>query len=143
MPTHEGGCHCGNIRLAFATAIDPHAMEVRACQCSFCRRHGSLAAADPAGKLRITVRDPADMQRYAFGLRTADYFVCRDCGVYVAAVTRDEEQPRAIVIVNALDDRDLFDRKPLKVSYDAESRDQRIARRRERWMPVEIEVRGA
>jgi hypothetical protein len=142
MRTHEGGCHCGNIRLGFSSAVDPRAMEVRACQCSFCRRHGSLAAADPEGLLRVHVREPADMLRYAFGLRTADYLVCRGCGVYVAAVTHDEE-PRAIVIVNALDDRDLFDRKPLKISYDLESRDERIARRRERWMPVEIELKSA
>jgi hypothetical protein len=142
MHTHEGACHCGNIRLGFSSGVDPHAMEVRACQCSFCRRHGSLAAADPQGRLRITVRDPSALLRYAFGLRTADYLVCRGCGVYVAAVTHDEE-PRAIVIVNALDDRDLFDKKPLKMSYDAESREERIARRRERWMPVEIELRSA
>jgi hypothetical protein len=142
MPTHQGGCHCGNIGLGFTSGVDPHAMEVRACQCSFCRRHGSLAAADPQGRLRITVRDPSALLRYAFGLRTADYLVCRGCGVYVAAVIHDEE-PRAIVIVNALDDRDLFDRKPLKMSYDAESREERIARRRERWMPVAIEVRSA
>ena len=132
-----------NSRLTFTSAVEPHAMEVRACQCSFCRRHGSLAAADPEGQLRATVRDPADMLLYNFGLRTADYLVCRGCGVYVAAVTRDEQQPRAIVVVNALDDRDLFDREPLKVSYDSESRDERIARRRERWMPVEIEFRDA
>jgi hypothetical protein len=138
MPTHEGGCHCGNIRLAFATAIDPHVMEVRACQCSFCRRHGSLTAADPEGGLRIDIRNPGGTARYTFGMRTADYIVCRDCGVYVAAVTRGEGPARAIVVVNALDDRDQFDRKPLKPSYDAESREERIARRQRRWMPVDV-----
>jgi hypothetical protein len=140
MQTHHGGCHCGNVRVAFTSAIDPRDMEVRACQCSFCRRHGSLAAADPQGRLQVTVREPDRMQRYTFGLRTADYLVCRDCGVYVAAVTRDTDQPRAIVVVNALDDRSLFDRKPLEMSYDAEDRQARMARRREKWMPIEISI---
>lgn len=140
MQTHQGGCHCGNIRLAFASAIDPHDMEVRACQCSFCRRHGSLAVADPRGRLRVTARQPDQMQHYTFGMRTADYLVCRNCGVYVAAVTRDTAGPRGIVIVNALDDRALFDRKPLEMSYDGEDRQGRIARRREKWMPVQIGI---
>jgi len=140
MQTHHGGCHCGAIRLAFTSAIDPHDMEVRACQCSFCRRHGSLAAADPHGRLRVTMREPDRMQRYTFGMRTADYLVCRNCGVYVAAVTRDTGEPRGIVIVNALDDRALFDRTPLEMTYDGEDRQGRIARRREKWMPVEIGV---
>jgi hypothetical protein len=135
MTAHNGGCHCGNIRLTFASGIEPGQIEVRACQCSFCLRHGSLAVSDPSGALTITIRDAAQLQRYMFGLRTAEYLVCRECGVYVAAVTRDDD-PRAIVIINALDDRQRFDQKPIAVNYDLESTQDRLARRRARWMPV-------
>ncbi|TGU17020.1 aldehyde-activating protein, partial [Mesorhizobium sp. M4B.F.Ca.ET.150.01.1.1] len=69
MTVHNGGCHCGNIRLSFSTALDPAAMEIRACQCSFCTRHGSRAAADPGGRLAISVEDKARLQVYRFGLR--------------------------------------------------------------------------
>lgn len=134
---HTGGCHCGNIRLGFSTGLDPSRIEVRACQCSFCVKHGSRAAADPDGRLIISVKDEMRLHRYRFGLRTADYLICRECGVYVAAITADADA-RAIVIINALDDQKRFSQQPIPVDFDAESKAQRQARRRSRWMPVEM-----
>ena len=142
MRTYRGGCHCGTIHLTFETGIEPSDMEIRACQCAFCVRHGSRAAADPQGRLIVSVEDEARLHRYRFGLRTADYLICRDCGVYVAAVTTDGGDPRAIVIVNALDDRLRFNREPVPMDYDAENREGRMARRQARWMPVEIRISG-
>ena len=139
MTVHSGGCHCGNIRLSFSTALDPAALEIRACQCSFCTRHGSRAAADPNGRLSISVEDRARLQVYRFGLRTADYLVCRDCGVYVAAIAGQGDDARAIVIVNALDDRERFSREPIAIRFDAETREQRLARRSSAWMPVDVQ----
>lgn len=136
MAIHRGRCHCGNIELAFETAIEPHEIEVRACQCSFCRKHASRAVADPAGLLTISIRDEKRLHRYRFGLETAEYLLCRECGVYAAAITTGEGEPRAIVIINALEDHRLFTRDPLAVDYEAESRGERIARRRKSWMPV-------
>ncbi|RUU10176.1 aldehyde-activating protein [Mesorhizobium sp. M7A.T.Ca.TU.009.01.3.2] len=138
MTVHTGGCHCGNIRLEFSTELEPPQTEVRACQCSFCIRHGSRAVADPNGRLVISVKDQTQLQRYQFGLRTADYLICRQCGVYVAAIARDDA--RAIVIINALDDRERFNREPVRVDFDAESRAQRQDRRRTHWMPVEMSL---
>src|SRR5580692_8569580 len=108
MTLHRGRCHCGNIELDFETVVAPQEMEIRACQCSFCRKHGSRAAADPAGRLTIRVRDETAMARYRFGLETAEYLVCRACGVYVAAITIGENEMCGIVIVNALDESKLF-----------------------------------
>ncbi|RVC19273.1 hypothetical protein EN893_36760 [Mesorhizobium sp. M7A.F.Ca.CA.004.04.2.1] len=77
------------------------------------------------------------MRRYQFGLRTADYLICRRCGVYVAAIARDDDA-RAIVIINALDDRERFNQEPVRVDFDTENRAQRQARRRTHWTPVEM-----
>src|SRR5437762_1371096 len=60
-------------------------------------------------------------------------------GVYVAAISGDGTDARAIVIVNALDDREQLSREPIPVRYDGEGREQRLARRRSAWMPVEIQ----
>jgi hypothetical protein len=138
MTLHTGGCHCGNIRLTFETELDLPQIEVRACQCPFCIKHGSRAVADPGGRLTISVRDKARLQKYQFGLRTADYLICRECGVYVAAIAGDDDDSRAIVVINALDDRMQFNQQPVLVDFDAESREQRQARRLARWMPVDM-----
>lgn len=137
MTVHGGGCHCGNIRLRFSTELDPSKIEVRACQCSFCTRHGSRAVADPDGRLVISVKDVRRLKKYRFGLGTADYLICGECGVYTAAIA-GEDDARAIVIINALDDQRSFSQEPIPVDYDAESKAQRQARRRLRWMPVEM-----
>ena len=50
-----GGCHCGNLRLTFETQRDPGELVVRACSCSFCRRH-ACARSDPAGRPRRSER---------------------------------------------------------------------------------------
>src|SRR5215467_5550919 len=133
---YGGGCHCGNLRIEFETAISPAEIELRACQCTFCRKHGSRAVTDPGGHLAIRAAHENHLGRYAFGLRTAEYLICKTCGVYVAAVTIGESEPRGIAIVNCLDDRRHFTSPPIAVDYDAESYDERVERRRRRWTPV-------
>ena len=133
----RGGCHCGNLRTAFETALDPAAMTVRECQCTFCRKHATRAVTDPDGSLTVTVADESLLSRYTFGLETAAYLLCRRCGVYVAAVTTDDP-PRAIAIVNALKDREQFIQTPVPSVYDAETREQRVERRRSTWTPVSV-----
>ena len=137
---YHGGCHCGAIRLTFETTIAPSELELRACRCSFCRKHNTRAAADPKGQVTIAVSDSSLLNRYSFGYRTAEYLLCRACGVYVAAITLDEAAPRALVIVNALEACNAFTREPQEVSYDGEDRTARLKRRRESWTPVSIHV---
>jgi hypothetical protein len=130
----HGSCHCGNIRVALETAIDPRALPLRACQCSFCRRHGAVTTSDPDGRLVVEVRDAALLQRYRFALGITEFLVCRTCGVYVAAVMGT----LAVANVNALDEREPFARQPEAKHYGAETAGDREARREKVWMPVEI-----
>lgn len=94
---------------------------------------------DPAGALRIRVGRQDLLERHTFGLKTAEYLICRGCGVYVSAITIGESEPRAIVVVDTLQDRHLFSREPIAVDYDAETEQVRRKRRRERWTPVTID----
>jgi hypothetical protein len=135
---YSGGCHCGDLQIEFETRLNPAEIELRACQCTFCRKHGSLAATDPAGHLAVRAAPGKSFGRYAFGLRTAEYLICQTCGVYVAAVTIGESEPRGIAIVNCLDDRLQFASAPIAVDYDAESPKERMERRRWRWTPVTV-----
>ena len=134
MHTLSGSCHCGQLRVALRATLAPEAMPVRVCQCSFCRRHGSLSTADPAGDVVLTLGEPAATSRYTFGLRTAEFLVCARCGVYVAAVMPDGDAHLAVVNVLALDDRACFTAAPVWMDYDGEDVAARAARRRARWM---------
>ena len=89
MHRFEGGCHCGNLSYVFETTADLEALGLRACMCTFCRRHGARNTSDPKGSVRIWVRDGAKLNRYSFGLRTADFLLCRECGAYIGAMLED------------------------------------------------------
>jgi len=58
MTVLRGGCHCGNLKVALETSLDPSVLQLRACQCSFCRRHGAVTTSDPAGRLLVEVGQP-------------------------------------------------------------------------------------
>jgi hypothetical protein len=135
--TLRGGCHCGNLKVAFETAHDPRSFQLRACQCSFCRRHGGITTSDPAGHLRIEVSRHDVLTRYRFALGITDFLICRTCGVYVAAVMETEDTI-GVLNVNVLDDREPFARQPEPMQYGAEAVEDRQARRAKVWMPVEV-----
>jgi hypothetical protein len=81
----------------------------------------------------LTAADPAQLQRYTFGLRTSERVICRRCGVYVAMTLTDGDRVWSVINVDALDDRALFTRAPEARDYSAEDREGRIARRKARW----------
>lgn len=136
----DGGCHCGAIAISYESDVPADEAEVRACQCSFCRKHASRAVSDPDGKMTLTLHDEAAVQRYRFGLGTADYFLCGRCGVYVAAVMPDGGRDYAIAIINAFEDSPRFTQPLILADYSAEGEAERRQRRRARWTPTEIAV---
>jgi hypothetical protein len=136
MATYEGRCHCGLLGYSYVTDVPPAAWSVRACQCSFCRAHGARCTSDPNGSARFRIGKTESLVRYQFALHTADFLLCRHCGVYVAAVLSSERGMFTTINLNALDPAppDLPSAEP--VSYEGESREQRVARRERRWTPV-------
>jgi hypothetical protein len=138
MTTLRGGCHCGNISVELETSQDPHALQLRECQCSFCRRHGARNASDPGGRLRISVREADTLLRYRFALGITDFLLCKSCGVYVAAMMGGGSGLIGTVNVNIFDDREPFLRRAEPMTYSRESVEQRKARRLLAWMPVEV-----
>ena len=133
----SGRCHCGNVEVTFETDTAPERLTVRACACSFCRRHGVRTVSDPEGRARIAVHDPAKLSRYRFGLRTADFLVCRECGVYVGAVFTDGDGAAYTVLnINAFEAPGAFPQEPAVVDYGREAEAERRARRRAKWTPA-------
>jgi hypothetical protein len=134
----SGSCHCRNVSVLLRTSHPPASLVLRACQCSFCVRHGARTTSDPEAELEIRVADPSLLSRYRFGLRLADFFVCSRCGVYVAAVMSEGGRDLATLNVNVLDARGEFVQPAEQVSYASETVEERLARRRSRWTPARI-----
>ena len=134
---HAGGCHCGNLRYTLETRLALTALPLRGCQCAFCRHHGARSTSDPAGRIRFEVRDPAQLTRYRFGLKTADFLVCSKCGIYVGAAMRDGDALYAIINANTLDEVAQLRQEPVPMDYEGEDAAARLARRKQRWSPAE------
>jgi hypothetical protein len=130
-----GRCHCGNVRFALDWVPEPARIPARACGCTFCRKHGGVWTSCPTGSLTVEIADEAAVSRYAFGTETARFHICSHCGV-VPVVTSDiDGATYAVVSVNAFEgvDPGLVDRSP--VSFDGETTEERLARRKSRWIP--------
>ncbi|GMV31513.1 MAG: hypothetical protein AMXMBFR59_36380 [Rhodanobacteraceae bacterium] len=130
----HGHCHCGNLRFQLRWAPDPSEIPARACTCSFCRKHGGVWTACPSGELLVAVRDPALHSRYVFETRTADFHVCRRCGVVPVVTSRIDGTQYAVVNVNAFDGVDGSLLKQSPVTFDTEDEASRLARRRRNWI---------
>lgn len=130
----HGSCHCGNISFSLAWDPDPAEIPARACTCSFCTKHGGVWTSSPAGALKVAVKDPALVSRYAFGTRTAEFHICARCGIVPVVTSRIDDRLYAVVSVNAFDgvDPSLVRRAP--ASFDGEGTDSRLARRKRNWI---------
>ena len=130
----EGSCHCGNISFELTWDPDPETIPARACGCSFCLKHGGVWTSNPEGALRATVRDPAQVSQYSFGTKTADFHVCGKCGIVPFVTSIIDGGLYAVVSVNAFNNVDpaMLSRSP--VSFDEETTDTRLRRRKRNWI---------
>jgi hypothetical protein len=139
----HGSCHCGAVRVMMEASTTPDKLQVRACQCGFCRRHGGLTVSDPDGHLHIEAAAGA-VRRYRFAQMQSDYLFCEGCGAYVGALTSTDIGTLGIVNVRGVDMHDFQGREPDPMNYEAETVEQRQTRRKARWTPAEfIELRPA
>jgi hypothetical protein len=135
---HSGGCHCGNIGVRLKLSQPPGQISLRSCSCSFCRAHATRTLSDRAGHVEISASAPSLLERYRFGSGTAEYLLCRRCGVYVGAVCETRDGLRAVVNVNCLDDRASFTQTPAAPDYDGETTAARLDRRAMNWMAATV-----
>jgi len=93
---------------------------------------------DRTGSLEFRSHDVILVRRYRFGGRTADFLVCRECGIYVG-VQMNGAKGR-IGVLNVLTLRPLLTLSaPQPMDYGAESPEARRLRREARWTPVTAE----
>lgn len=135
---HRGGCHCGNLRLALFLSESPEKVRLRSCGCTFCRAHGTRTTSDPKGSVEVWADDWSLVEPYRFGTGTAEFLICRRCGVYIGAFCETGEGACAVINTNALEDRARFAGEPTRYDHEGETRDARLARRAANWTPAVI-----
>jgi len=96
--------------------------------------HAAKTWSDPHGSASIRVKDPDHLQKYRFGLKTADFYVCRTCGAYVGAVL--SEGNKMWSTLNLRLSTLTLDAMP--ASYGDENAADRISRRRQAWTPTVV-----
>lgn len=94
---------------------------------------------DPAGLLELSADDWSLVALYRFGTRTADFVICRRCGVFIAAISNLSTEPYAVVNVNCLDDRAFFTAPATMHEFQNETLDARTSRRTANWMPAVVQ----
>jgi hypothetical protein len=129
-----GKCHCGNIALELDWEGSPPQIPARACGCSFCVKHGGVWTANPASALVVTIGDPALVSKYAFGTRTADFYVCARCGAVPLVTSEIAGKVHAVVNVNVLENVDPAWLRRSAADFEGEDTESRLARRQKNWI---------
>ncbi len=136
----QGACHCGRIEVSFEATLTPGEIEVRACQCGFCRRHNGKTVSDPKGRVEFRAA-AADITRYRFGTRSADFLLCAGCGTYMGAVAMIEGGLYGIANVSGAGIAELEERPTVVKHYAGETAEAKAARRRRIWSPAAVTER--
>jgi len=130
----NGKCHCGNIAFELDWPRGSPDIPARACDCSFCVKHGGVCTSNPESRLNVTIRDAAHVSKYEFGTRTATFHVCTICGAVPLVTSEVAGHRYAVVNVNALENVDTTRLRPTASHFDGEDIDSRLARRSRNWI---------
>ena len=130
----SGKCHCGNIAFELDWPGDSPEIPARACDCSFCVKHGGVWTSNPQSRLAVVIRDASHVSKYEFGTRTATFHVCTICGAVPLVTSEVAGHRYAVVNVNALENVDTTRLRPTASHFDGEDIDSRLARRSRNWI---------
>jgi hypothetical protein len=129
---YSGSCHCQNIRFEFHSDFKFLKFSPRACDCDFCLKHGASYVSDPDGILRIKISDENEVNRYEHGSKTAEFLVCRKCGVFVAVTYTEEKTVYAGINSNTVKENNRFGKKEI-VSPKKLNPGEKVDRWKEIW----------
>ena len=135
----KGKCHCGNISYEFLWPEAGSRIPVRACSCTFCMKHGGVYTSHPDGQLAVQISDPALVNKYSFGTRTAEFHVCSLCGAVPFVTSTIDGSKYAVVNVNTFEGINRSDFDSSVTDFDGESVGDRLQRRKKKWIS---KVRG-
>lgn len=130
----NGKCHCGNIAFELEWEGERPEIPARACDCSFCVKHGGVWTSNPGAALTVRIRNPALMSKYAFGTCTATFHVCSCCGAVPIVTSEIADHVYAVVNVNALENIDPAWLRRASARFEGEDVASRLSRRERNWI---------
>lgn len=130
---HAGGCDCGAIEFEYICSLPHSELSSRACQCSFCRPRATTYLSEPDALLRVRLPDSRYLYAHCFGTRTADFMHCAVCNALVFVKSEIDGHQYALVVARALKEPP-DNGAAVAADYDAESLEQRLQRRAQRWI---------
>jgi hypothetical protein len=100
---YQGSCHCGRIAFEVEGTIE----SALACNCSICRRKGSLLWFVPRAKLQLRTPE-ANASSYTFNKHAIQHRFCPTCGIHPYGEGTDSQGNRTAAInVRCLENVDL------------------------------------
>ena len=103
MTTYQGSCHCGQTRFE----VDGEITGAMACNCSMCRRKGTLMWF--VGREQLRLHTPGDtLATYLFNRHVIRHRFCPVCGIHPFGEGTDPAgRTMAAVNIRCLDGVDL------------------------------------
>ncbi len=125
----KGSCHCGNVKWEYPLKLE----SVTACNCTLCRRYGSLWA---YGYIENGVKVFGETKFYQRGSKINGYHFCENCGClthYQAHKKNESEQIRIAVNLRMIEQPELIENLPIDhfeglVNFEDLPRDQRCVK---------------
>jgi len=130
----DGKCHCGNIEFSLDWPGASLAIPTRACDCSFCVKHGGVWTSNPQCALVAAIKEPALVSKYTFGTQTAIFHVCSRCGAVPFVTSEIDNHVYAVVNVNLFENVPRSRLQQAVANFDGEDVDARLARRKRNWI---------
>lgn len=84
-----GSCHCGAVQIEVARKP----RRLTSCNCSICRRYGSLMGYYDPSKVKVRSRR-ADLARYVWGDKCIRFVRCAQCGCFMYWEPTDQTMKR-------------------------------------------------
>jgi len=96
---------------------------------------------NPRSTLAVVVRDAALLSKYAFGTKTAEFYVCSQCGAVPLVTSRIEDRLHAVVNVNVFENVDPSWLRRAPADFEGENLELRLARRKRNWI-ADVRIEG-
>ena len=110
---YRSTCHCGAVELELT--LENGVDKPRRCNCSMCRRRGTVITSIPLANLNI-VKGAETLRLYQFHSKTAEHYFCGICGIHTHHRLRSDPNQYGINL-GCLEGVNSFDVGPVTI-YD-------------------------